>query len=98
MNLSDLSFKTLSRKISRFFRRFHIILYFIFVAVSFGAAVLYLNVTIQEKSTDSLYSSSIDAGSIDSTTLERIKNLRSSDETSSLPEIPTTPRINPFSE
>lgn len=98
MNASNLSLKTFSRKISWFFQRFHLILYFIFISISFGTAVLYLNMTLQEKSRDTIYTSTIDAGSIDTATLERIKNLRSSSDVSTLPEIPATPRANPFSE
>lgn len=98
MNASALSVKTISRRTKWFFGRFHTLIYFIFVSAALGFAIINLLGSIEDISTDDTYQSSIDAGSIDSSGLERISNLKRSDEVRSLPQLPSDPRSNPFAE
>jgi len=79
------------------FRRFHLILFFIFVAACLAAAVWLLNSTIQDSSIDSDYTSSINAGTIDEATLNRLNSLHTSNQAPASPELPAG-RVNPFNE
>jgi hypothetical protein len=77
--------------------RFHMTIFIVFITAGLSVAVLFLNSILTDTSAGEGYTSPIGAGSIDQTTLERIKELHTSDET-----IPTTVlpegRINPFGE
>ena len=79
-----------------FFRRFHMIIFFILLAGGVASAIILINQTLSTPVTED-YTSSISAGSIDQATLERIQSLHSSDSPSPAPELPTG-RINPFAE
>lgn len=79
------------------FRRFHLILFFIFVATLLAAAVWLINGTIQDSSLDPDYTSSISAGTIDENTLNRLNALHASGAAPANTELPAG-RINPFNE
>ena len=85
-----------SRKLSDFFKRFHLLLFFILVVACLAAGVLLLNQTLTETS-DQEFTSDITAGSIDQSTLTRIEALHTSDRPNTPPTIPAG-RINAFSE
>ena len=87
---------SLTRPISIFFRRFHLLLFFVLIVGIVAAAVLFINNALTEPSQEE-YTSSINAGSIDQATLERIQSLHSSSQPISAPELPEG-RINPFAE
>lgn len=81
----------------RIFQHYHLTIFIIFVAAGLGTAVFTFTNLLNESSTDTTYTSPIGAGSIDQATLERIKALHTSDE--STPEfVAPSGRINPFSE
>lgn len=91
-NLS-LNFKPLVRAL----QRYHLTIFIVFVASGLGFAVFTFTNLLNESSTDTTYTSPIGAGSIDQSTLERIKVLHTSDEQT--PAIVTPEgRINPFAE
>lgn len=92
------SLKTLSRKVSWFFRRFHLIIYFVIVSTGFGVAVISFNTMIENTASTDGYVSDIHAGSIDSATLQRVNQLKQSKEVTSLPGLSGEQRNNPFSE
>jgi hypothetical protein len=77
--------------------RFHMTLFIVFIAGALTLAVLFLNNMLSDTSASDNYTSPIDAGSIDQTTLDRIKELHTSDE--AVPDA-TLPggRVNPFGE
>lgn len=80
----------------RFFRRFHLIIFFVFMVSCMAASVLLINQTLKESSSQN-YNSTISAGSIDRTTLERVQSLHSSSEPAPAPTLPAG-RVNPFAE
>lgn len=85
------------KPIKALFNRFHMTLFIVFIVAGLGYAVMTFNTLLSESSTDTTYTSPIDAGTIDQTTLERIKALHTSDEP--IPAAVTPPgRTNPFSE
>lgn len=98
MNSNALSARTIARRTKWFFRRFHTIIYFVFVSAGLGYAIINLQGTIEKVSADNTYKSTIDAGSIDFSGLEQISNLKKSSEVKSIPQLPSSPRNNPFSE
>lgn len=77
--------------------RFHMTFFIVFIAAGLSVAVLFLNNMLTETSNPGDYTSPIDAGSIDQATLERIRELHTSDETVPAPVLPDG-RINPFGE
>jgi len=79
-----------------FFRRFHMIIFFVLLVGCLSVAVVLLNQTLSETASED-YSSSINAGSIDQATLERIQSLHTSDQPSPAPVMPAG-RVNPFAE
>ena len=85
------------KPITRIFQRYHLTIFIVFVAAGLSFAVFTFTNLLDEASTDTTYTSPIGAGSIDQATLQRIKVLHTSDETT--PAIVTpTGRINPFTE
>lgn len=83
--------------LGKLLRRFHMTIFIIFIAAGLSVAVLYLNMIINDPSNAEGYTSPIDAGSIDQTTLDRIKELHTSDEATPALTFPEG-RINPFAE
>lgn len=77
-------------------QRFHLILFFILVAGIVAAAVLLINNALTEPSQEQ-YTSTINAGSIDQATLERIQSLQTSGQPPANVQLPEG-RINPFAE
>lgn len=77
--------------------KFHMTLFIVFVAGGLTVAVLFLNNMLSDTSTADSYTSPIDAGSIDQATLDRIKELHTSDEGAPASAFPEG-RINPFGE
>ena len=95
--MKNISLVSLFRPIIHLFKHYHITIFIVFVVSGLGYAVFTFSNLLEASSTDSNYTSPIDAGSIDQATLQRIKALHTSDEAT--PAIVTPPgRINPFSE
>lgn len=94
--------KSPSASVSKVFmsalRRFHLTIFFVLIVSLLAGGVLMVNqiVTEGELASDG-YKSSIDAGSIDEATLQRIQSLHQSGETVEPTPLPDG-RINPFSE
>ena len=86
---------TLPKLFMSFFKRFHLLLFFIIVAGLLGAGVILISKTLTD-STSQQYTSAIEAGTIDQSTLERIQSLHTSDQPSNT-ELPPG-RANPFAE
>lgn len=86
---------SLIKPLSAFLHRFHFILFFVIIVASLAAAILLINKSLTE--TSDPYTSSINAGTIDQSTLERIQSLHPSSQPSTTVELPQG-RINPFAE
>ncbi len=78
-----------------FFRRFHLLIFFVIMTAVLGFSIVYVNETIYNPKDDG-YTSTITAGSIDRNTLDRLQSLHTSNEPSQV----TLPlgRSNPFAE
>lgn len=95
--MKNITIASLFKPIGALFRRIHMTLFIVFITAGLGYAVMTFNTLLSESSTDTTYTSPIGAGTIDQTTLDRIKVLHTSDEP--IPEPVNPPgRINPFSE
>lgn len=79
------------------FKRFHLTIFFIFVIGCLAWAVILINEILTDDSGDTTYTSSINAGSIDQATLERVQALHTSSNPGAAPTLPSG-RINPFGE
>lgn len=79
------------------FKRFHLTIFFVFIVACLAGAVVSINTILTESSDTSDYTSSINAGTIDEATLNRIQSLHTSDQQVPTPELPNG-RINPFTE
>jgi hypothetical protein len=86
----------LARSFSTFFRRFHLLIFFVLLVGCLAAAIILINKTLTDTPNDA-YTSSINAGTIDETTLKRVQALHSSESPSPAPELPQG-RVNPFAE
>ena len=96
--MKNLSAGMLLKPFKLLFTRFHLTLFIIVIAASLGGSVLLLNDVLANLSNlDKSYTSSIGAGSIDQATLDRIKELHTSDETFPVVTLPQG-RTNPFGE
>lgn len=84
------------RQFGAFFRRFHMIIFFVIVVGCLAAAVLLINDTLTDSTADE-YTSGISAGSIDKATLERLQSLHPSSQPGPAPQMPAG-RTNPFAE
>ena len=78
-------------------KRFHLILFFVFIVGCVAAAVLLINNTLQEDALDPNYTSSINAGTIDQQTLTRLHALHTSSQGAPAQVLPQG-RINPIGE
>ncbi len=86
---------TFTKLIASFLRRFHLLLFFILVVGCLSAGIILINRTLIDSSSQQ-YTPTINAGSIDQVTLERIQSLHTSNAPANTP-LPSG-RINPFSE
>lgn len=85
------------KPLGRFFRRFHLTLFIVFVIAFLVAAVVLFANILESASSIEDYTSPITAGNIDQSTLDRMNEFHTSDGT--LPErAAATGRNNPFSE
>lgn len=86
---------SLSKLLLSFLKRFQLLIFFILVVSFLAAAVILISKTLTDSSSQQ-YTSTIEAGTIDRTTLERIQSLHTSGQPSNtqLPE----GRVNPFAE
>jgi len=87
---------SLVRPIAAFIRQFHLLIFFVVIVGCLSVAVVLINKTLTE-SADEAYTSSINAGTIDQSTLQKIKSLHTSSKPSPTPALPSG-RVNPFSE
>lgn len=95
--MKNITLSSLFKPIIPIFKRYHLTIFIVFVVAGLSFAVFTFTSLLGETSTDSTYTSPISAGTIDQTTLSRIKALHTSDEAT--PAIVTpSGRINPFSE
>ena len=85
------------RPAGAFFRRFHMLIFFIIVAGCLAVAVILINDTLSTSSSDQLTTSDFNAGTIDQTTLDRIQALHPSNQPVPAPTLPPG-RVNPFAE
>lgn len=86
---------SLLKPLGAFFRRFHLILFFILIAGLVSAAIYLINQALSGPA-DEAYTSSINAGTIDRATLDRVQSLHSRNEPATV-QLPAG-RVNPFAE
>lgn len=87
----------ISKSIEKLFKRFHLMIFFVFIVACLSVAVVMINKILTESSDTTGYTSSINAGSIDETTLIRLQALHTSDQETPTPAVPEG-RVNPFAE
>lgn len=87
----------LGRSLKRFFAKFHMTLFVVFIVGGLSSAVLLVNDIITDPTIGNDYQSPITAGSIDQETLNRINQLHRSNEQLT-PATQSSERINPFTE
>jgi len=95
--MKNVSLGSLFKPLGKAFARFHLTIFIVFITAGLGVAVVVLNTILTESSTADGYTSPIDAGSIDQSTLDRIRELHGSDEDVPALTIPEG-RVNPFGE
>jgi hypothetical protein len=87
---------SLFKPLGKFFRKYHLTLFFILVIGCLALAVMMISRVISEPPVDDDYVSPITPGTIDEATLQRIQSLHGSSEPSPAQSYPG--RINPFGE
>jgi hypothetical protein len=85
------------KPIKKISKRFHLTVFFVFIVACLAGAVLVINYTLKESTTDPDYVSPISTGSIDQVTLDRINALHTSAEGNPEAALPAG-RTNPVSE
>jgi hypothetical protein len=96
--MKNLTVRSLLKPFALLFQRFHFTLFIVLIVAGLGGAVLLLNSMLFNLSgVDDGYTSSIEAGTIDQATLNRIKELHTSKETVPSGDLPSG-RVNPFGE
>jgi len=79
------------------FGRYHFTIFIVLIVGCLIGAIILLNTIVTDSSLGDGYTSAINAGSIDQATLDRLNTLHESNESYTLPSLPSG-RINPFSE
>lgn len=95
--MKNISIGALFKPLGRLVGRFQITLFIVLVVAGLGGAVLFLNSILTNTSNADGYISPVGAGSIDQATLERLKELHTSDQGAPAPVLPAG-RTNPFGE
>jgi len=95
--MKNTSVSSVFKPVGTLLMRSHMTIFIVFIVAGLSFAVISFTTLLSEASTDTSYTSPIDAGSIDQATLERIKSLHTSDEATPTFVTPQG-RINPFSE
>lgn len=95
---SEISLQLITRSVSWFFHRFHVVLFVVLVFGSLAGAVLLLSQIVQSSTdTDDQKATSSLSTSFDQETIRRIEELNSQGEDSGDIQLPPG-RINPFVE
>jgi len=81
----------------RAFQRYNLTIFIVVLVSGLATAVLMLNATLIQSSDTTGYKSPVDITSFDQATIDRVKQLHTSDESSTGFTLPAG-RINPFSE
>lgn len=84
------------KPLGAFFRRFHMILFFVVIAACVATAILVINAPFTGTPTDEL-SPGGSTGSTDQATLQKIQSLHPSSAPAPAPQLPAG-RTNPFGE
>lgn len=79
------------------FKRFHLMIFFIFIIGCLSFAVILINDILTGNSANDDYTSSVGAGTVDQATLNRVQTLHTSSNPPQTQEFPAG-RINPFNE
>ena len=95
--MKNITVSSLFKPLGRIFARFHMTIFIIFIVGGLVGAVLLLDTILNDTSNTQGYTSPIDAGTIDQTTLNRIKQLHTSDDPAPTMVLPAG-RISPFTE
>lgn len=85
------------KPVGKIFRKYHLTIFIVFITAGLVYAVFTFTQLFSDATTDTGYTSPINAGSIDQATLERIQALHTSDEPTPALITPAG-RTNPFSE
>ena len=82
-----------------FLRRFHLMLFFIFVVALLAVGVIMLNQTLTETSVDDFATDPVTSNTttVTQSTLDKVESLHTSDNPTDA-DIPTSGRTNPFAE
>lgn len=88
--------KSISKPIGNFFARFHAILFVVFAFGGLAVAILVLNNTVQKSDQDNGYVSEVNSTSFDQATIDRVKELKGSNEETEKLTFPD--RANPMAE
>lgn len=95
--LPAISLTNVLKPLAKMVSRSQLTIFIILVVAGLISAVVLLNSLIKEASVADDYTSPVGAGSIDQATLDRIKELHTSDQGAPVPTFPEG-RINPFGE
>jgi hypothetical protein len=95
--MKNISLRSLFKPLAKILARFHMTVFIVLIVAGLTVSVLFLNAMLTSSSTADGYVSPTDIGSIDQSTLERIRELHTSAEPPASLDLPTG-RVNPFGE
>lgn len=96
--MKSISLSKIFRPIGKFFIRFHMTFFIVFIVACLVSAVLLLNKILNDAAlSGDNYTSPIRPGEIDQATLDRIKELHTSNDGAQNLQLPSG-RVNPFGE
>ncbi|MFZ3009897.1 MAG: hypothetical protein WA030_02650 [Candidatus Microsaccharimonas sp.] len=95
--MKNMTVGSLFKPLIRIFTRFHLTMFIVFIVAGLSYAVLMLNYMFVDTSSTDGYTPTNNTGSIDQATLDRIKQLHTSDETIPALDL-SNGRTNPFGE
>jgi predicted class III extradiol MEMO1 family dioxygenase len=95
--MKNISIQSLIEPIIEVFHKYHVTIFIVVVVGGLAGAVIVLNNILQSSTDISGYTATTTTTSFDQATIDRIKELHTSDNTASV-VIPSGGRISPFSE
>lgn len=91
----EISLPVIKEEVARFLGRYHYLIFFVFIVSGLSVAIFVLNQTIIASDDADGYTSTTNTVQLDTATVDKLRELRSNDETSSQLDFGSD-RISPF--
>jgi hypothetical protein len=90
----NISLTSITKSLSNFFKRYHFIIFVVFIVGSASYVILLINNTVALSDESNGYTSKQNDSSFDEDTIKRLRELKGNDQETE--KLPATGRVSPF--